>query len=50
MYISKCAGDGIFSKGKLDPFGDLELSPSAGVLNYGQVSAYIGNFYASNLG
>ncbi|CAA6663021.1 unnamed protein product [Spirodela intermedia] len=36
MYISKCAGDGIFSKGKLDPFGDIKLSPSSGVLNYGQ--------------
>lgn len=36
MFISKCSGDGIFNKGKLEPFGNIELSPSAGVLNYGQ--------------
>ncbi|XP_078436836.1 branched-chain-amino-acid aminotransferase 3, chloroplastic-like [Wolffia australiana] len=36
MYVSRCAGDGIFNQGKLEPFGNIELSPSAGVLNYGQ--------------
>lgn len=36
MYITKCSkGDG-FSKGELKKFGNIELSPSAGVLNYGQ--------------
>ena len=39
MYISKCARDGVFTKGKLEPFGNIELNPSAGVLNYGQVSS-----------
>ncbi|XP_071701468.1 branched-chain-amino-acid aminotransferase 5, chloroplastic-like [Rutidosis leptorrhynchoides] len=36
MYIMKCSlGEG-FSKGELVPFGNIEISPSAGVLNYGQ--------------
>lgn len=37
MYIMKCARGGSFSKGELQRFGNIELSPSAGVLNYGQV-------------
>lgn len=36
MYIMKCGQDGVFSGGDLFPFGNIELSPSAGVLNYGQ--------------
>ncbi|KAL9266890.1 Branched-chain amino acid aminotransferase 2, chloroplastic-like protein [Drosera capensis] len=36
MYIMKCPHGGSFSKGKLQRFGNIELSPSAGVLNYGQ--------------
>ncbi len=48
MYIAKCGPDGNFSKGEMVPFGPIELSPSAGVLNYGQVSReflqWIGNF------
>ncbi|KAB1202009.1 Branched-chain-amino-acid aminotransferase 3, chloroplastic [Morella rubra] len=36
MYIMKCARDGNFSKGELQRFGNIEMSPSAGVLNYGQ--------------
>ncbi|XP_010523589.1 PREDICTED: branched-chain-amino-acid aminotransferase 3, chloroplastic-like [Tarenaya hassleriana] len=36
MYIMKCGRDGNFSKGELQRFGNIELSPSAGVLNYGQ--------------
>ncbi|CAH9065517.1 unnamed protein product [Cuscuta epithymum] len=36
MYISKCAKDGSFDQGKLIPYGNLEISPAAGVLNYGQ--------------
>ncbi|KAL0431452.1 UNVERIFIED_CONTAM: Branched-chain amino acid aminotransferase 2, chloroplastic [Sesamum radiatum] len=36
MYIMKCSQGEIFSKGKLQRFGNIELSPCAGVLNYGQ--------------
>ncbi|KAF0932813.1 hypothetical protein E2562_012145 [Oryza meyeriana var. granulata] len=36
MYIAKCGPDGNFSKGEVVPFGPIKLSPSAGVLNYGQ--------------
>ncbi|KAL2348286.1 hypothetical protein Fmac_002286 [Flemingia macrophylla] len=36
MYVMKCARGGTFSKGELQRFGNIELSPSAGVLNYGQ--------------
>uniref|UniRef100_A0ACD5WSX6 Uncharacterized protein n=1 Tax=Avena sativa TaxID=4498 RepID=A0ACD5WSX6_AVESA len=36
MYMAKCGLDGNFSKGEMVPFGPIALSPSAGVLNYGQ--------------
>ncbi|CAJ1929166.1 unnamed protein product [Sphenostylis stenocarpa] len=36
MYIMKCARGGTFSKGELQRFGNIELNPSAGILNYGQ--------------
>lgn len=37
MYIMKCSQqDDGFSEGQLNRFGNIELSPSAGVLNYGQ--------------
>ncbi|XP_021890497.1 branched-chain amino acid aminotransferase 2, chloroplastic-like [Carica papaya] len=36
MYIMKCTQGGSFSNGELQRFGNIELSPSAGVLNYGQ--------------
>ncbi|XP_010503632.1 PREDICTED: branched-chain-amino-acid aminotransferase 3, chloroplastic isoform X1 [Camelina sativa] len=36
MYVMKCNIDGEFSKGELQRFGNIEVSPSAGVLNYGQ--------------
>lgn len=36
MHIMKCRKDGEFYEGELQPFGTVELSPSAGVLNYGQ--------------
>ncbi|KAI4341644.1 hypothetical protein MLD38_026342 [Melastoma candidum] len=36
MYVMKCDGSGNFTNGKLQQFGNIELSPSAGVLNYGQ--------------
>ncbi|KAL6498174.1 Branched-chain-amino-acid aminotransferase, mitochondrial [Orobanche gracilis] len=38
MYVMKCSqGQGeTFSRGELRRFGNIELSPSAGILNYGQ--------------
>ncbi|WCJ35614.1 Branched-chain-amino-acid aminotransferase [Euphorbia peplus] len=36
MYTMKCNKDGHFEKGHLTRFGNIELSPCAGVLNYGQ--------------
>ncbi|XP_058069650.1 branched-chain-amino-acid aminotransferase 3, chloroplastic-like isoform X3 [Magnolia sinica] len=36
MYVVKCSQDGKFSQGELQRFGNIELSPSSAVLNYGQ--------------
>ncbi|KAK9149256.1 hypothetical protein Scep_008013 [Stephania cephalantha] len=36
MYVMRCPRDGEFSNGTLEPYGNIELSPSSGVLNYGQ--------------
>ncbi|KAI9089362.1 hypothetical protein K1719_029641 [Acacia pycnantha] len=36
MYMMKCSEGGSFANGELRRFGNIELSPSAGVLNYGQ--------------
>ncbi|CAL9112875.1 unnamed protein product, partial [Musa textilis] len=36
MYMMKCCQNGTFSKGELLRYGPLELSPSSGVLHYGQ--------------
>ncbi|XP_059281594.1 branched-chain-amino-acid aminotransferase 2, chloroplastic-like [Lycium ferocissimum] len=36
MFIAKSSLDGDFEQGQLIPFGNIELSPSAGILNYGQ--------------
>jgi branched-chain amino acid aminotransferase len=36
MYIIKCKRGGEWGKGELQPFGNLEISPAAAVLNYGQ--------------
>ncbi|XP_065880329.1 branched-chain-amino-acid aminotransferase 2, chloroplastic-like isoform X2 [Euphorbia lathyris] len=36
MYTTKCCKGGCFEQGQLSPYRNLELSPSAGVLNYGQ--------------
>lgn len=36
MYTMKCSSDGKFEQGQLAPYGNVELSPSAAVLNYGQ--------------
>jgi branched-chain amino acid aminotransferase len=38
MYIMKCSKGENFEQGQLSDFGNIELSPAAGVLNYGQVS------------
>lgn len=37
MYITKCCEGQNFGQGQLSRYGNIELSPSAGVLNYGQV-------------
>jgi len=39
MYVDKCRGDQKFGEGRaqLSRYGNIELSPAAGVLNYGQV-------------
>ncbi|GAA0168778.1 transaminase [Lithospermum erythrorhizon] len=36
MYSMKCAQGENFTNGQLQCFGNIELSPSAGILNYGQ--------------
>ncbi|WCJ35612.1 Branched-chain-amino-acid aminotransferase [Euphorbia peplus] len=36
MYTTKCSLGGTFEKGQVSPYRNVELSPSAGVLNYGQ--------------
>ncbi|KAK7330923.1 hypothetical protein VNO77_25129 [Canavalia gladiata] len=36
MYVMKCAQGESFSNGELQRLGNIELSPCAGVLNYGQ--------------
>ncbi|GFY85988.1 branched-chain amino acid transaminase 2 [Actinidia rufa] len=36
MYVTKCTDDGLFEQGQLNRYGNIELNPSAGVLNYGQ--------------
>ncbi|CAL0327121.1 unnamed protein product [Lupinus luteus] len=36
MYINKCSAGHNFGDGQLNRYGHIELSPSAGVLNYGQ--------------
>jgi hypothetical protein len=37
MYTMKCSDGDNFSQGHLIPYGNIELCPSAGILNYGQV-------------
>ena len=37
MYMMKCSEEKNFSHGNLVPYGNIEISPSAGILNYGQV-------------
>lgn len=38
MYSMKCSDYRKFEQGQLSRYGKIELSPSAGVLNYGQAS------------
>lgn len=37
MYVMKCSKGEGFSQGTLIRYGNIELSPAAGILNYGQV-------------
>lgn len=37
IYIMKCSKDDNFEEGQLCRYGNIELSPAAGVLSYGQV-------------
>lgn len=37
MYVTKCDAGQSFGDGQINRYGNIELSPSAGVLNYGQV-------------
>ncbi|MFS8002236.1 putative branched-chain-amino-acid transaminase [Helianthus anomalus] len=37
MYKATCASNNTFEEGQLIDYGNVELSPAAGVLNYGQV-------------
>ncbi|KVH88184.1 branched-chain-amino-acid aminotransferase 2, chloroplastic-like [Cynara cardunculus var. scolymus] len=36
MYVAKCTENKEFQQGELSDYGNVELSPAAGVLNYGQ--------------
>lgn len=36
MFVAVCKADGIWTSGEFRPFGNISLSPAAGVLNYGQ--------------
>ncbi|KAI3957080.1 hypothetical protein MKX01_004371 [Papaver californicum] len=37
MYIMKCSKEEeIFTRGELNPYGNIEMSPCSGVINYGQ--------------
>lgn len=38
MYVMKGDLQGNWTEGELQPYGNMQISPSAGVLNYGQVS------------
>ena len=36
MYVATCLRGDAWSPGHLQPYGPLQLSPAAGILNYGQ--------------
>ena len=48
MFEMKCSQGEEFSQGNLIPYGKIELSPAAAILNYGQVSSKC-NFYMREL-
>ena len=37
MYVMKCEREADWQTGEVVPYGNLDISPSAAVLNYGQV-------------
>ncbi|KAL8490235.1 hypothetical protein ACS0TY_025950 [Phlomoides rotata] len=44
MYVNKRGKDeDEFTEGQICRFGNIELTPFAGILNYGQVSSFISN-------
>lgn len=43
MYMMKCGEGENFVQGKLCRYGNIEFSPSAAVLNYGQVIKQFSN-------
>lgn len=49
MYVMKCSNNGTFEQGQLNRYGNIELNPAAGVLNYGQVSKSPPLFHLTNL-
>lgn len=36
MYMNTCEAEGVWGEGEILPFGNVSMSPAAGVLNYGQ--------------
>ncbi len=36
MFLGRCKAEGIWDKGAYLPYGNISISPAAGVLNYGQ--------------
>lgn len=48
MFEMKCFQGEDFTQGNLIPYGKIELSPAAAILNYGQVSSKC-NFYMREL-
>lgn len=40
MYVMKCTRGDKFSCGEISRYGNIEMNPASGVLNYGQVSIY----------
>ena len=41
MYVMKCEREADWQKGEVLPYGNLDISPSAAVLNYGQVCVFL---------
>lgn len=37
MFVMKTNGDGCFTEGRLTRYKNIDISPSAGIFNYGQV-------------